>query len=393
MVRRSATRAPRKSRAGQYVRMPAGHEAFHPAPFPPSDIRMEGTLLRLASRADQEVGKLVGATSILPNPDLFLFMYVRREAVLSSQIEGTQASLMDILEYEASVREAERHMDVKEVSNYIATLRYGLERVKTLPLSLRLIREIHSRLMQDVRGGEPAKTPGEFRRSQNWIGGPSPDAAIYVPPPVSVMNRALGELERAMHEPGSFPLLVNIGLAHAQFETIHPFLDGNGRMGRLLVTFLLCHHRILAEPLLYLSIFFKQHRQDYYDRLQAIRDRGNWEGWLAFFLEGVANVASEATTTARAIVELREELRGQIGQRLGRRTARAQQLLDGLFQSPVVSVKDVQRITGLSQPSANKLVNALTQMNVLQEFTGRRRDRLFMFGRYLGLFEERQERS
>jgi Fic family protein len=354
---------------------------------------MEGTLLRLVSRADQEVGKLVGATSILPNPDLFLFMYVRREAVLSSQIEGTQASLMDVLEYEASVRETERHMDVTEVSNYIGALRYGLERVKTLPLSLRLIREIHTQLMQNVRGGEPAKTPGEFRRSQNWIGGPSPETATYVPPPVSAMNNALGELERAMHEPGSLPLLVSIGLAHAQFETIHPFLDGNGRMGRLLITFLLCHHEILTEPLLYLSIFFKQYRQDYYDRLQAIRDRGDWEGWLAFFLEGVATVASEATTTARSIIELREDLRDQIGQALGRRAARAQQLLDGLFESPVVSVKDVQRITELSQPSANKLVTALTQMNVLKEFTGRRRDRLFMFRRYLGLFKERKRRS
>jgi Fic family protein len=221
----------------------------------------------------------------------------------------------------------------------------------------------------------------------------TPETATYVPPPAPVMDSALGELERAMHETGPYPLMVNIGVAHAQFETIHPFLDGNGRMGRLLITFLLCHHKILADPLLYLSIFFKQHRQDYYDRLQAIRDRGDWEGWLRFFLEGVATVATEATTTARSIVELREEMRGQLGRRLGRRAARAHRLLDGLFRSPVVSVKDVRKTTGLSQPSANKLVNDLTQMGVLQEVTGRRRNRLFMFTRYLHLFQERQNRS
>jgi Fic family protein len=380
-------------RAGRYVRQPAGYDAFIPAPFPPTDIRMAPLLMRLNSRADLALGKLVGATSILPNPDLFVFMYVRREAVLSSQIEGTQASLMDILEYEASQREAAKRMDVAEVSNYIAALRYGLERVKALPPSLRLIREIHGRLMADVRGGELPKTPGEFRRSQNWVGGPSPESARYVPPPVSVMNEALDQFEKALHAQSEYPLLVNIALAHAQFETIHPFLDGNGRMGRLLITFLLCHHGDLAEPLLYLSIFFKKNRQTYYDHLQAIRDKGDWEGWLAFFLEGVATVATEATATARQIVELREDVREQIARGVGRRASRAHHLLDGLFKNPVVNVKDVKRITGLSQPAANALANTLATMGILSESTGGRRNRVFMFDRYLALFEERGQRA
>lgn len=380
-------------RAGRYIRQPAGYDAFVPAPFPPADIAMEPPLLRLNSRADLELGKLVGATSILPNPDLFVFMYVRREAVLSSQIEGTQASLMDILEYEASLRDTAKRTDITEVSNYIAALRFGLERVKELPPSLRLIREIHGRLMTGVRGGEPAKTPGEFRRSQNWVGGPSPESARYVPPPVAVMDEALDQFEMAIHAQSDYPLLVKIGLAHAQFETIHPFLDGNGRMGRLLITFLLCHHRVLDEPLLYLSIFFKQNRQEYYERLQAIRDKGDWEGWLAFFLEGVATVATEATSTARKIVELREEVREQIAQHMGRRASRAHQLLDGLFQNPVVNVKDVERMTDLSQPAANALTTALAEVGILKELTGQRRNRVFMFETYLSLFEERGRRS
>jgi cell filamentation protein, protein adenylyltransferase len=222
------------TRAGRYVRQPEGFDAFVPAPYPPSDIQLDNRMLELLSRADRELGRLVGAAQILPNPDLFLLMYVRREAVLSSQIEGTQASLMDILEYEAARTASERRVDVHEVSNYVAALRQGLRRVKELPLSLRLIKEIHERLMRSVRGGEPTKTPGEFRRSQNWVGGASPATARYVPPPVYEMGQALDAFEKALHAQGGYPLLVRVGLAHAQFETIHPFQDGNGRIGRLL---------------------------------------------------------------------------------------------------------------------------------------------------------------
>jgi Fic family protein len=383
----------RPGRAGRYVRQPAGYAAFVPEHYPPADLVLSSTLLGLLSAADLEVGRLVGSSEILPNPDLFVRMYVRREAVLSSQIEGTQASLMDVLEYEAMRAGGERRVDVQEVSNYVAALRYGLRRVVSLPLSLRLIREIHGRLMRGVRGGEPSKTPGEFRRSQNWVGGASPVTARYVPPPVAELAEALNQFELSLHDGAPYPVLINVGLAHAQFETIHPFLDGNGRMGRLLVTFLLCQCGILREPLLYLSIYFKQNREAYYDRLQAVRDRGDWEGWLAFFLEGVAIVAREATNTARDIVQLRERLRNVIPARLGRRSGNGLRLLDRLFQQPVVSVKAVERLLDISQPAALALVDAMGEAGVLHEITGMRRNRLFEFRQYLRLFEEREERS
>jgi Fic family protein len=386
-------RARASTRAGRYVSQPAGFDAFHPAPYPPTDLTLDRRLLDLLSTADHELGRLVGASEILPNPDLFVRMYVRREAVMSSQIEGTQASLMDVLEYEAMRARGEHDIDVREVSNYVAALRYGLRRVTSLPLSLRLLREIHARLMRDVRGGEPAKTPGEFRRSQNWVAGPSPATARYVPPPVAEMNRALDQFERALHERPPYPLLINLGLAHAQFETIHPFLDGNGRIGRLLVTFLLCEYGVLKEPLLYLSIFFKAHREDYYERLQAIRDEGDWEGWLAFFLEGVATVAHEATDTARTIVRLREELRNDLPPQLGRRSGNGLALLDKLFLHPIVAVKTVEKLLDLSQPAALALVDALVGAGVLREATGRRRNRIFEFRKYLALFAERGRRE
>lgn len=380
-------------RAGRYVRQPQGFEAFVPAAYPPADVQLDSRLIQLLERANLELGKLVGATEVLPNPDLFVLMYVRREAVLSSQIEGTQASLMDILEYEAERGRAERRVDVEEVSNYVGALRYGLKLVKKLPVSLRLICEIHERLMKGVRGGEPAKTPGEFRRSQNWVGGASPATARYVPPPVAEMKAALGEFEKALHPVRASPLLVDIGLAHAQLETIHPFLDGNGRIGRLLVTFLLCERGVMREPLLYLSIFFKEHRQEYYDRLQAVRDDGDWEGWLAFFLEGVATVAEEATETARRIVRLRESLRDRVAASLGRRSGNGQQLLDALFEDPVVTVRSVEKLVRLTQPAAAALVRAMQEAGVLEETTGKRRYRVFAFREYLALFKERDQRT
>src|SRR5216683_1902274 len=244
------TRTPGLGRSGRYVRQPEGYSAFYPATYPPADLQLDAKRIDALSRADHELGRLVGATEILPNPDLFVRMYVRREAVLSSQIEGTQASLMDVLEYEAMRSHSERRVDVQEVSNYVAALRFGLKRVHSLPVSLRLVREIHEHLMHGVRGGEPARTPGEFRRSQNWVGGASPATTRFGPPPVDEMNEALHLFERSLHDPRAYPPLITVGLAHAQFETIHPFLDGNGRMGRLLITFLLCEYEILREPLL-----------------------------------------------------------------------------------------------------------------------------------------------
>jgi Fic family protein len=352
-----------------------------------------GGLHELLERATLALGRLVGAAEILPDPDLFVYMYVRREAVLSSQIEGTEASLVDLLEYEAELERAERRVDVREITNYIDALRYGLERVDELPLSLRLIREIHERLMTGERDGEPARTPGEFRRSQNWIGGPTPETARFVPPPVEDMHRCLHELESFLHDESGLPTLIRVALAHAHFETIHPFLDGNGRVGRLLITFFLVQEGVLREPILYLSIFFKRHRQDYYDRLQAIREKGDWEGWLAFFLEGVAEVSGEATTTARQIVRLREEERTRIGEELGRRAASGLHLLEHLFRNPVVNVKGVGEVTGLSQPAANALTNAMEEIGLLREMTGKKTYRVFGFDRYLQLFQERDARG
>jgi Fic family protein len=379
-------------RAGVFRTQPGGFRAFVPKAFPPADLDLD-PLSGLLERATLSLGRLVGSAEILPDPDLFVFMYVRREAVLSSQIEGTEASLVDLLEYEAQANKSERRVDVREITAYIHALRYGLERVEDLPLSLRLIREIHERLMSGVRGGEPAKTPGEFRRSQNWIGGPSPATARFVPPPVAQMTESLHELESFFHDDSQLPILIRVGLAHAHFETVHPFLDGNGRIGRLLITFLLAHEKILREPILYLSIFFKRNRQEYYDRLQAIREKGDWEGWLAFFLEGVAVVSEEATSTARRIVSLREDARAEINQRLGRRASSALQLLETLFRDPIVNVKSVGRITDLSQPAANALTNALEEIGILRETTGKKSYRMFAFERYLRLFEERDQRG
>jgi Fic family protein len=379
-----------RERAVVLRRQPSGFEAFIPKPFPPSDLALSplGDLLEKATLA---LGRLVGSAEILPDPDLFVFMYVRREAVLSSQIEGTEASLVDLLEYEAQSDDAKGRVDVREISNYVDALRFGLEKVKDLPLSLRLIREIHERLMSGVRGGEPAKTPGEFRRSQNWIGGPTP--ARFVPPPVAEMKTSLHQLEDFLHADSHLPILVRVGLAHAHFETVHPFLDGNGRIGRLLITLMLAHEKISREPILYLSIYFKRNRQEYYDRLQAIREEGDWEGWLAFFLEGVAVVSDEAATTARRIVRLREEAREEVSRTLGRRAASGLTLLEDLFRHPMVNVRRVAQVTGLSQPAANALTNSLEDIGLLRETTGKRTYRMFSFDEYLSLFEERERRS
>lgn len=382
-----------EARAGTYVRQPEGFKAFVPASFPPSDLRLEGHLQDLLEEAAIALGKLVGASEILPDPDLFVYMYVRREAVLSSQIEGTQASLIDLLEFEAQMEKTERRVDVQEISNYIAALRYGLERSREFPLSLRLIREIHGVLMEGVRGGEAAKTPGEFRTLQNWIGGPTPATARFVPPPVHEMKSALHEFELFLHDESDLPTLVRLGLAHAQFETIHPFQDGNGRIGRLLITFLLAQEGVLREPLLYLSIFFKRHRQEYYDRLQNVRDRDDWEGWLEFFLQGIATVSEEATQTAREIVRLRERKREEVTKRLGRRSGNALVLLEHLFRQPYVNVKKVEEVTGLSQPAANALANAMEEAGILGEVTGKQKYRVFGFVEYLSLFSERAERE
>jgi Fic family protein len=389
-----ATRVPDPSaRAGRQVRQPAGYRAFVPEPLPPEPpVKIEGDLRVLLSRADRALGRLDGSVVTLPNPDLLVFMYVRKEAVLSSQIEGTQSSLQDLLAAEADLFEStDIPRDVDEVINYVEAMNYGLGRLAALPVSVRLIREIHERLLRGVRGSR--LTPGELRRSQNWIGpaGSRIADAVFVPPPPDVVPQVLGELETFLHHTDDLPLLVKIGLAHAQFETIHPFLDGNGRVGRLLITFLLTERGVLEKPVLYLSHYLKRHRQEYYDRLQAVRDHGDWEGWLAFFLRGVSEVSGEATETVRRVLLLRERHRAEITQQLGRAAGNGHRVLESLFDRPIVSVREVRELTGTSFAAANQLVARMTDMGILREITGYSRNRRFRYDPYVRLFTDEPE--
>ena len=382
--------APRISnRAGDYVLQPGGYRAFIPKPLPPKpSLLIDDEIWGLLSNADRALGRLDGATGSLPDADAFVFGYVMKEAVLSSQIEGTQASLVDILEFKSDpVDTSARVADVAEVNNYIAAMNYGLERLPALPVSLRLIREIHERLMKEVRGQD--RRPGEFRPIQNWVGtsGSPIEDAEYVPPPPREMVNALNDLETFIYSKEPMPDLIKVGLVHAQFETIHPFLDGNGRVGRLLITFLLCERQIMQRPLLYLSHYFKQNRDAYYSHLQAVRDSGHWERWLKFFLRGVLEVAEEATSTAQTIVSMREEQRRLVGQHFGRGAQKALLLLEGLYFRPHISVASAASIAGLTFPNANTLVAQFVELGLLVEVTGRRRDRRFLFGPYVDVLE------
>lgn len=324
----------------------------------------------------------------MPNPDLFVAMYVRREAVLSSQIEGTQSTLDDLLAVELQPRVGELARDVDEIVNYVGAMNYGLKRLADLPLSLRLIREIHAELLQGVRGAN--KQPGEFRRTQNFIataGVREIGDATFVPPPVPAMHEALDNLEHFLHD-DDLPALFHAGVAHAQFETIHPFLDGNGRVGRLLITFLLVHRGVLHRPLLYLSLYLKRHRDEYYDALMAVRHEGDWESWLKFFVRGVAETAEEASRTAREIVSLRERQREAIMSEGA--STNALRLLDFLYERPLVDVNLVSDKLGVAFATANTMVEQLERLALVKEITGRRRDRIFRFEPYLGLFEDEE---
>jgi Fic family protein len=377
-----------RTRAGRYVRQPLGYRAFVPAPLPPDPpLQVDAPLLALLSRADQALGRLDGAAQTLPDPDLFVAMYVRQEAVLSSQIEGTQSTLDDVLAFELGANQRELPGDVGEVVNHVRAMNYGLERVRELPLSLRLIREIHRELLRDVRGAE--RSPGEFRSGPNWIGPPGAPIgdAIFVPPAVPDMHVALDNLERFQHDSGGLPALLHCGLAHVQFETIHPFGDGNGRVGRLLFTFLLVHRGVLQRPLLYLSHYLKRHRAEYYDRLMAVREAGDWEGWMRFFLRGVAETAEQATATARAILVLRERHRALIQER-GANVA-ALRLLDLLFEQPLVTINRVGERLKVAFGTANRLVDRLVDVGILDETTGGLRNRVFRYSAYVDLFATR----
>ncbi|NNM98656.1 MAG: Fic family protein [Candidatus Eremiobacteraeota bacterium] len=381
-------------RAGRYVRQPGGYRAFLPASLPPEPPVDMGERLRpLLSEADFALGRLDGAVLTLPNPDLFVFMYVRKEAVLSSEIEGTQSSLQNVLAAEARLFDPDSPADVGEVINYVRALDYGLARLNELPISVRLIREIHGELMQGLRGGTLA--PGELRTSQNWIGpaGCLLREARFVPPPPDQVPAALSELERFLHGNAAIPALLKVGLAHAQFETIHPFLDGNGRVGRLLITFLLTEKQLLAKPVLYLSHYFKRHRTEYYERLQSVRDSGDWESWLAFFLRGVIEVSREATQTASAILRMREHYRNAITEHMGRAAANGHRAMDRLFDHPIVTVARVREWLDITPTAANTIVARLEGIGVLRETTGFARNRRFRFDPYLRLFEEPEELS
>ncbi|MDB6017140.1 MAG: Fic family protein [Pedosphaera sp.] len=374
-------------RAGKYVKQLDGYRAFIPAPLPPEPpLNMSAELARLLSEADHALGRLDGVTSILPNPDLFVSMYVRHEAVLSSQIEGTQSTLEDVLQFEIDAKGQDHPKDVEEVVNYVRSMNYGLKRLNDLPLSLRLIREIHAKLLAGVRGSN--RTPGEFRRSQNWIGPANCTLAMatFVPPPVHEMHDALNNLEKFLHDTTTYPVLIQCGLAHAQFETIHPFLDGNGRVGRLLITFLLCQRGILKLPLLYLSHYLKFHRAEYYDRLMAIRNDGNWESWLKFFLKGVSEVSRSATETARRILELRRTHQALIRSKATNQ-ANSISLLDYLFEQPIVNVRLVEEHVSCAFVTADKLLKQFAELGIIRETTGGQRNRRYEYSPYLALFE------
>jgi Fic family protein len=370
---------------------PEGYSAFLPAPLPPNPpLRIKPSTQAVLDEANQALGRLDGVTLLLPDPGQFLYSYIRKEAVLSSQIEGTQSSLSDLLLFENEAVPGVPLDDVEETSNYIAAMSHGLSRIESgeLPLSNRLLREVHALLMSGVRGGD--KAPGEFRRSQNWLGGTRPGNARFVPPPPAEVVPAMSSLEKFLHDdPEPTPILIKAALAHVQFETIHPFLDGNGRVGRLLITLLLCSEKVLQQPLLYLSLYFKQNRDAYYEHLQRVRTEGAWEEWLEFFLEGVIAVASSATETARRIQDLVENDRGRI-HGLGRGAASALRVHEFAGHRIVLTATGTAKQLRLSVPTVNAALARLEQVGILREVTGRKRGRLFVYDAYLALLQTEQ---
>jgi Fic family protein len=363
--------------------------AFVPPPLPPADLDLSGLHQHL-DRANQALGRLDGLTVMLPDVRFLLYLYVRKEALVSSQIEGTQSSFVDVLLFENRVPTTVPKEDVEEVSNYVAAMQHGLRRLQGgFPLSLRLIREIHAILLKGGRGEN--RSPGEFRRSQNWIGGSRPGNASFVPPPPAEMMEALDRCERFLHDDKhGLPLLVEAGLVHVQFESIHPFLDGNGRLGRLLITLLLCAKGALKEPLLYLSLYFKKHRNQYYEHLQRIRTEGVWEEWLEFFLEGTAVTAQEAAETATRILDLFSKDREKI-QKLGRPSASALRVHEYMQRKPIANIAATAKALKLSIPTVTVALNHLVRIGIVEEVTGKRRDRLFTYSRYFNIVSEGTE--
>ncbi len=384
---------PMQSRAGRTMPQATGYLAYLPAPLPPEpSVELSPETIGLLSRADQALGKLDGIAGLLPNPNLFVGMYVRKEALLSSQIEGIDSTLDEVIRFEEGqdAPEGKRLRDTEEVVNYVRALNYGIRRLAELPLCLRLIREIHAELMHGIRG--EGKAPGEFRVTQNWIGPQRASLAnaTFVPPPVPEMTTALNNVETFLHERNEhperahYPVIIECALIHAQFETIHPFLDGNGRLGRLLIALLLHERRVLSQPLLYLSLYLKGNRLEYYDRLTAVRKNGDWEGWTQFFLKGIEQTALEAIETAKKIISFREQAI-RTASSLGSTEAK---LLEFLFEHPLTDIQTAQKKLDVSYNTSAGAIAKLATVNLVREITGKQRNRIFRFTAYLELFEE-----
>ncbi len=380
-----------RSATGTYDNTSVGGEtvrAFVPSPLPPvPPLDLGGERQRLLERATLAIGRLDSVSTLLPDPQLFLYAYVRREAVLSSQIEGTQSSLSDLLLFELEEAPGSPINDVVEVSNYIAALEHGMARLREgFPLCNRLLREMHQRLMAHGRGGE--KQPGEFRRSQNWIGGTRPGNARFVPPPPHEVERCMADLEAFLHDASNgMPVLLKSAMAHVQFETIHPFLDGNGRLGRLLIALLLHHGGLLGQPLLYLSLYLKQHRSVYYDLLDRVRANGDWEAWVDFFLEGVESTALGAVETARRLVALFDADTARV-QQTGRSAANTLRVLAALRQRPMLTLGQLCANASMTFPTASKAMQRLGDAGIVRELTGQRRHRVFIYDAYLAVLNE-----
>lgn len=378
---------PCNSRAGKTIQQSTGYVSYQPAALPPTPpLAFDAEMIQLLSEADLALGKLAGIAELLPNPDLFVAMYVRKEAVLSSQIEGIQCTLDEVLEQEASETGVQTK-DIGEVVNYVHAMNYGISRLSSLPLSLRLLREVHGQLLAGVRGEN--KDPGEFRKSQNWIGpqGCTLASATFVPPALPDMDQALDNLEKFLHERDSLPLTIQCALVHAQFETIHPFLDGNGRLGRLLVALLLHERSVLKQPLLYISLYLKANRREYYDRLTDVRTKGDWEGWVKFFLAGIALVSKNAATTAQNIVHFREEILQQAREQGRHELA----LVDFLFKHPILDIRSAERLLECTYATAATAMKNLENDGCVVEITGQKRNKRFKFVGYLSLFDSLSE--
>jgi Fic family protein len=381
------------TRAGEFLLAqagPEGHWAFHPRPLPPEPpLRIDAGMQGLLDRANQALGRLDGITLLLPDPDQFIYTFVRKEAVLSSQIEGTQSSLSDLLLFEHDAAPGLLHEDARETSNYIAALNHGLEQIErpgAPPLSARLLREVHRRLLQTGRGSQ--HTPGEFRRVQNWLGGSRPGVARFVPPPWQEVAPAIAALERFIHDdPQPTPILLKAALAHAQFETIHPFLDGNGRVGRLLITLLLCSEGVMRRPLLYLSLYFKRHRDTYYEHLQRVRTDGDWESWLRFFLHGVIDVADSTTRTTQRLVAMIEADRQRI-HTFGRGATTAHRVHDLATRFVLIGASTTAARLELTDPPVYAAIARLEKAGILREATGRQRGKLYVYDQYLSILNE-----